>query len=140
MKSWKKFKKKKKQESSLFNIRYIVVHSTGTRTALHELDKLPYHYLITKTGKLINLRPLQAHEGTIEVALTGGIDKSGIHTDTRTPQQNDTLFNTLVLLNESFPEAKIVGANEVYVYGFKNPGFEVREWLCDYLPSFLPAA
>lgn len=140
MKSWKKFKKQKRQIDSKFNVRYIVVHMTGTRTTLTEIDKLPYHYLITKAGKLINLRPLQPHEGTIEVALAGGINAKGIHKDTRTDQQKLTLFNTIVLLSESFPEASIVGADELYIYGFANPGFNVREWLLEYLPTYLQAA
>jgi hypothetical protein len=140
MKSWKQFKKEKAQIDGKFNVRYIVVHTTGTKTSLNELDKLPYHYLITKAGKLINLRPLQSHEGTIEVAYAGGLNGKGIHKDTRTEQQKITLFNTLVLLSESFPEANIVGADELYVYGFANPGFNVREWLVSYLPTFLQAA
>jgi len=137
MKNWKKNAKKKK-----FDIRYFVVHKTGTRpgVALKELDKLPYHYLITKTGKLINLKPLKPTDGTIEVAISGGVDLHGNHVDSRTEGQNETLFNALVMLVEAFPAAKIMNADELYVYGFANPGFDARSWAHSYIPVFLQIA
>lgn len=137
---------KKRFKSKKYNIRYIVVHMTGTKAsvAMKALDEMehpcPYHYIITRGGRLVNLRPLLPADGTIEVALLGGLDREGSHVDTRTEQQSDTLFNTLMLLSETYPEAKIVGADEVYVYGFANPGFNVRTWLYDYIPAFLLAA
>jgi len=135
-------KAKRRPKKQRFNIRYIVVHTTGTRpgVALRELDSLPYHYLITQGGKLINLRSLQPQDGTIEVALSGGLDRQGNHTDRRSDAQNETLFNTLVLLTEAYGEARIMGADEVYKYGFHNPGFDVKSWLHSYIPSFLQAA
>lgn len=140
MKTWKQYKKKKKQTAKNFNVRYIVVHTTGTRSALRELDSLPYHYLITKTGKVINLRPLSPLDGTIEVALSGGINKLGNHVDTRTPEQTVALFQTLAMLSVSFQEAKVVGADEVYVYAYANPCFNVRDFMNNYVPSILLAA
>lgn len=134
--------KERKMEAQQFNIRYIAVHKTGTKpgVAIKELDSLPYHYLITRGGRLINVKALLPLDGTIEVALSGGLDKKGNHVDNRTDEQNDTLFNTLVMLTEAFPEAKIVAANELYVFGFPNPGFDVRSWVHDYIPNFLQAA
>ncbi|MBS1773430.1 MAG: hypothetical protein JST82_11280 [Bacteroidetes bacterium] len=141
----KKKQKKRKAFTRQNNIRYIVVHTTGTRPsiAFNELDKLnryPYHYIITPHGKLLNLRPLLPSDGTIEIALMGGLNKEGIHADTRTEAQNDCLFTTLVLLTEHFPEAVIKAADELYQYGFANPGFNVKEWLANYIPAFLIAA
>jgi N-acetylmuramoyl-L-alanine amidase len=138
----KYLKKKKKAKVQKFNIRYIVVHMTGTKpgVAIKELDKLPYHYLITQGGRLINVKPLQPLDGTIEVALSGGLDKKGKHVDTRTELQEETLFNTLVMLTEAYPEATIMGADEVYPYGFANPGFDIKSWLNNYIPAFLQAA
>ena len=135
-------RKKRTPKKKKFNIRYIVVHTTGTKpgVAIKELDKLPYHYLITQGGRLINIKPLQPLDGSIEVALSGGLNKKGNHVDTRTGAQEDTLFNTLVMLTEAYPEATIVGADELYVYGFSNPGFDVKNWLNDYIPAFLQAA
>lgn len=134
--------RKKEAKAQRFDIKHIAVHKTGTRpgVAIKNLDKLPYHYLITMGGKLINVKPLFPSDETIEVALSGGLDKKGKHVDSRTEEQNETLFNTLVMLNEAFPDAKIVAANELYVFGFANPGFDIKDWLNDYIPAFLQAA
>lgn len=154
MESWKKKKAKMKNRKMIapgrqkeakvqrFDVKYIAVHKTGTRpgVAIKNLDKLPYHYLITMGGKLINVKPLLPVDGVIEVALSGGVDKKGKQVDSRTEEQNETLFNTLIMLNEAFPEAKIVGANELYVFGFDNPGFDIAIWLNSYIPAFLQAA
>lgn len=124
------------------HIRYIVVHSTGTKPdmLLSDLDKLPYHYIISKAGRLLNLKAPGAKDGTIEVALVGGLDREGNRVDCRTAQQNETLFNTLVLLSERYPQAKIVSADQLYVYAYSNPGFDLQQWIADYVPEFLQAA
>lgn len=140
MKNWKNWKKQqKRQKQQQFDVKHIVVHKTGTKpgVVLKELDKLPYHYIVTKAGKLLNLRPLKAKESTIEIALSGGMDKHGNHIDGRTEEQNETLFNTLVMLVEAFPDAKIKGADELYIYGFSNPGFDIKSWLASYIPAVL---
>jgi hypothetical protein len=107
---------------------------------LSELDQLPYHYLITKAGKLLNLKPVKISDGTIEVALVGGLDKDGNRVDCRTHRQNEVLFNTLIQLSERYRQSKIVGADKLYVYSFANPGFDVQSWIAAYTPDFLQAA
>ena len=110
-------------------IRHIVVHSTATRRMLvNDMDKLPYHFLVTRGGKLLNLKPRAVTDTTIEVAWLGGLDRRGRHVDNRTEQQNETLFTTLVLLSERYGEAHIVAADELYVYGHANPGFDRIGW------------
>jgi len=123
-------------------IHYIVVHTTGTKPdmLLSDFETLPYHYVVTKAGRLINLKPVQVKDGTIEVALVGGMDKEGGRVDCRTPRQNETLFNALILLSERYPYAKIVGADKVYVYPYANPGFDLQGWIAGYLPVMLEAA
>ena len=122
-------------------VKYIVVHQTGTKpgVVLRDLNKLPYHYVITKAGRLINLRPVKPSDGTVEVALSGGLDSYGNHMDGRTQAQKDTLFLTLSMLADTFPDAIIIGADELYVYGFPNPGFNVNIWLGNYIAAFLAA-
>ncbi|QHS60834.1 peptidoglycan recognition protein family protein [Chitinophaga agri] len=124
------------------NIRYIVVHSTGTKSdmLLSQMDKLPYHFLVTRAGKLLSLKKPLSTDGTIEIALIGGLDKEGNHIDCRTERQNDTLFNKLVQLLERYPNAKIVPADKVYLYAYPNPGFSLQQWITDYVPAFLRAA
>jgi len=135
-------KEYRKVAFTLSNVRYIIVHSTGTKPdmLLSELDILPYHYLITKAGKLLNLKPVSAKDGTVELALIGGLDKQGNRVDCRTPRQNETLFDTLVKLCECYPHAKIAAADKLYVYSHPNPGFDLQQWLASYVPDFLKAA
>jgi hypothetical protein len=121
---------------------HIAIHSTGTRQdmLIKELDKLPYHFLIIRSGRLISIKPVAPGDRTIEIAWIGGLDKHGRHVDNRTEEQNDTLFNVLVVLTERYADAKIVGADELYVYGYANPGFNIKSWLRSYIPAFLQAA
>ncbi|HYD22684.1 MAG TPA: hypothetical protein VEB40_14480 [Flavipsychrobacter sp.] len=136
-----RIKKKDKTENAVskYDIRYIVVHKTGTRQSetINDLDSLPYHYVITKADKLINLRPLQPADGTVEVAMIGGIDKKGFHSDNRNELQNRTLFFTLAAISIAFPEAKMLGADQLYKYGFANPGFNVSDFMTHYCPFAL---
>ncbi|HVI45229.1 MAG TPA: hypothetical protein VM802_10175 [Chitinophaga sp.] len=124
------------------NIRYIVVHSSFTKNdlPLNALENLPYHYVITKSGRLLSLHEVHPKDGTIELALLGGMDKEGNHVDSRTVHQNETLFNTLVMLTERFPDAHIKSADQLYVYSFPNPGFNIQQWLTEYLPALLLVA
>lgn len=121
-------------------MKYIVVHSTGTnirQTIDH--SKMPYHFIITLSGRLLNLNQVDAKDGCVDVAYVGGIDKKGTMQDTRTVIQCECMFNTLVLLSEQFPDARIVGADELY--GLKErPGFNVKSWLQEYVPVMLLAA
>ncbi|NLR58837.1 hypothetical protein HGH93_12040 [Chitinophaga polysaccharea] len=123
-------------------ISYIVVHTTGTKPGmlLTDVDALPYHYLVTKGGRLISLKPVQVKDGTIEIALAGGMDKAGNRVDNRSELQNETLFSTLILLSERYPQAKIVGADKVYIYPYANPGFDLSQWIASYIPAILNAA
>lgn len=131
-----------KRSGDSSNVHYIVVHSTGTKSdmLLSELDRLRYHYVVTKAGLLLNLKPVKAQDGTIEIALVGGLDKDGNRVDCRTPRQNETLFNTLVRLTEKHTRAKISAADKLYIYGSPNPGFDVLDWIAGYTPKFLQAA
>jgi len=96
--------------------------------------------VITKAGRLLNLKPVSSKDGTIEIALAGGLDKEGNRVDCRTPRQNEVLFNVLVLLSERYPLAKIVAADKLYVYSYANPGFDLQRWIAGYEPEFLREA
>ena len=124
------------------DVKHIVLHCTGTRAnmLLRELDRLPYHFLITRSGRLISIKPIAPEDSTVEVAWLGGIDRFGKHVDNRTEEQKETLFNTLIVLTEKFTEAQIIAADDLYLYGFPNPGFDIKQWLGSYVPAFLEAA
>lgn len=139
----RKFKRSRfGKRKTIAPVENIVIHSTGTRKNMQvrELDKLPYHFLITQSGRIINIRPIAKTDTTVELALLGGLDITGKHVDDRTPEQNDTLFNTIIALVEQFPRCNILGADSLYPYGFANPGFDVKKWLGKYIPPCLKAA
>lgn len=120
------------------NIRYIVVHST--KTLPEELYiSIPYHYIIHRGGKIEKSKKLIASDTCVQIAYLGGVDKDKKPKDTRTDPQNDSLFNTLIMLSEKYPEARIVGADEVF--GETNhPGFDVKQWLKSYTPKIIKDA
>ncbi len=122
-------------------ITHIVVHCTGTGPMqVVDLGHLPYHFVVTGQGKLVNIRPVQRNNARVKIAWLGGIDETGSCTDNRTEVQKETLFSTLVLLTERFPEAKIVGADQLRKTDIPNPGFDVKKWLAEYIPAFMEAA
>ena len=123
-------------------IRHIVIHSTTTvpNCTVHDLSNVPYHYVITKRGKVLKFREIESKNTCIEIAYLGGLNRAGKHCDNRTAAQNDGLFRVLVQLTDFFPKATIIGADKIYVYSHANPGFDIKSWLNDYIPEFLQAA
>lgn len=91
-------------------------------------DGIGYHYVIRETGKLDYGRPhfwMGSHVhgwnlGTLGVCLLG--------TDNFTDQQFLTLRLLLTRLKEEYPEAEIVGHNELDSRK-TCPNFDVQEWL-----------
>ena len=125
-------------KTSKNNIRYIVVHSS--KTLPEELYiSIPYHYIIHRNGSIGKSKKLSVTDACVQIAYLGGVDKEKQVQDTRTDPQTDSLFNKLVALSERFPEARIVGADEVF--GKTNdPGFNVKDWLKNYTPKILAEA
>ena len=120
------------------NVRYIVVHST--QTLPHELHhSLVYHYIIHRNGKVVEGKKLLAADGCIQIGYLGGVDKAGNITDTKTEKQSEALYNTLIRLSQKHPQAKIVSAEDVFGKQ-NNPGFDVKDWLKNYVPAALKSA
>jgi N-acetylmuramoyl-L-alanine amidase len=121
------------------NVRYIVVHSTQTLpNELHQT--VPFHFIIYRNGKIVREKKLGKADACVQIAYLGGIDKDRKAADTKTDQQCETLFKALVMLSEKYPEAKIVGADEIFG-NVNDPGFNVKEWLKNFVPkSINPAA
>jgi hypothetical protein len=116
-----------------------VVHSTQTlSTELHYA--FPFHYLIHRSGTIVTDKKITQKDRAIHLAYVGGIDKERKVSDTRTDQQNESLFKLLFILSEKYPNARIFSADEILGKS-NNPGFKVRAWLKAYLPkSILTAA
>ena len=125
-------------KTNKFNIRYIVVHST--KTLPEELYiSIPYHYIIHCNGNIEKSKKLSVTDACIQIAYLGGVNNEKEIQDTRTDVQSEALFNQIICLTERFPDAKIVGANEVF--GEMNyPGFNVKDWLKNYTPQILAEA
>ncbi len=142
------------------NVKYIVVQCTATppNATVREVKKnwrkreayaiLKAHpYLIKRNGEIERLWYYTVKEASgrdggtpvdecLHIAYIGGIDREGKPADNKTQRQEDALFDKLVELSEKYPDAKIVGYDDLT--GIKNsPCFNVKEWLANYKPDFL---
>ena len=80
-----------------------------------------YHYYITRDGQLYPGRPEEmvgAHarrynKHSIGICYEGGLDPQGKPADTRTPAQKHALAALIRSLKVDYPEAEVVGHNEL---------------------------
>ena len=128
----------------------IFVHCSATKPSMDidvkEIDrwhrergflKVGYHFVIKRDGTKEIGRDLMeagAHVKTynhrsIGICLVGGVAETDINVweDNFKPEQYATLYNLIVDLKEKFPEAKVLGHNEVSSKAC--PSFNVQEWL-----------
>ena len=128
----------------------IFVHCSATKqsmdTDIKDIDrwhrergflKVGYHFVIKRDGTLQKGRELMeagAHvksynHRSIGLCLIGGVSETNIEVweNNFQPVQFSTLYNLLVDLKEKFPDAKIMGHNEVSSKAC--PSFNVQEWL-----------
>jgi len=128
----------------------IFVHCSATKPSMDidvkEIDrwhrergflKVGYHFVIKRDGTKEIGRDLMeagAHVKTynhrsIGICLVGGVAEIDINVweDNFKPEQYATLYNLIVDLKEKFPEAKVLGHNEVSSKAC--PSFNVQEWL-----------
>lgn len=120
------------------NLKYIVVHSTRTMPGEPHTEGA-FHYIIDRSGKTLKEKKLLEKDACLQVAYVGGLNNEGKLADTRNPVQTDKLFNQLVSLSEKYPQAKIIGAGELFSKE-EYPGFDVKTWLKNYVPDILDAA
>lgn len=129
----------------------IIIHASATRpdqniTAKnikrwHVEDRgwsdIGYHYVIKRDGTLEKGRDIKnagAHvygynEGSIGVCLVGGVDKFNAPEQNYTANQYYSLKKLLDVLCVTFPNADIIGHNDV---SDKNcPCFDVKKWWYD---------
>jgi N-acetyl-anhydromuramyl-L-alanine amidase AmpD len=130
----------------------IFVHCSATKpsmdTDIKDIDrwhrergflKVGYHFVIKRDGTLQKGRELMeagAHvksynHRSIGLCLIGGVSETNIEVweNNFQPVQFSTLYNLLVDLKEKFPDAKIMGHNEVSPKAC--PSFNVQEWLVE---------
>lgn len=124
------------------HIRYIIVHSTATFDPKVSQFYGNYHYVVERNGEIkkVNadatiVKNLERVDNeAIHIAYAGGRNKSGTLGDTKTPNQEESLFNKIVALSIKYPSAAIVGHDELEP-GSISPGFNVKEWIRSYEPD-----
>lgn len=128
-------------------IKQIVVHNTATFDPKISQHYGFFHYVVERNGEIKRIHAESAvikhlpevdHE-TIHIAYAGGRNKSGSLGDTRTPVQEEALFNKLVALSVKYPGATISGHNDLDATA-NCPGFTVKDWLRNYEPDLLLSA
>ena len=74
----------------------------------------------------------------IHIAYAGGRNKAGNLGDTRTPVQEESLYNKLIALTVKYPSASVKGHTD-FEASSCCPGFSVRDWLKQYEPEIAVA-
>ena len=128
-------------------IKQIVIHSTATFDPKISQHYGSFHYVVERNGEIKKIHPENVvikhlpdvDNETIHIAYSGGRNKTGALGDTRTPVQEESLFNKLVALSVKYPAAKICGHNELDATA-NCPGFSVKEWIKNYEPDLLLSA
>lgn len=124
------------------HIRYIVVHSTATFEPKVSQFYGNYHYVVERNGEIKKVHAdasiiknvEKVDNEAIHIAYAGGRNKSGTLGDTKTPNQEEALFNKIVALSIKYPSAAIVVHDELEP-GSISPGFNVKEWIRNYEPD-----
>lgn len=127
-------------------ITHFIVHCTATKAfqavTVAQIDAwhrargfrcIGYHYVISQDGTVAVGRPeeqIGAHavgynQNSIGIAYVGGLDSAGRPSDTRTPQQCRALRSLIERLHRKWPEAVVIGHNEVAPKAC--PCFDVRK-------------
>lgn len=123
-------------------IKQIIVHNTATFDPKISQHYGCFHYVVERNGEIKKIHPESTvikhlpdiDNESIHIAYTGGRNKAGSLGDTRTPVQEESLFNKLVALSVKYPAASIIGHNELDSTA-NCPGFSVKEWLRNYEPE-----
>lgn len=115
-------------------ISLIVIHCSATKASqkvtVADIDRwhrakrwdgCGYHYVIYQDGSIHIGRPLEkkgAHvkdqnAHSIGICYIGGLDEQGKVSDTRTPEQKQSLINLISDLHRQFPRAIILGHRDL---------------------------
>jgi N-acetylmuramoyl-L-alanine amidase len=130
------------------DIKEIIIHCSATREGRNftaaDIDqwhkdrgyqKIGYHFVILLSGKVergrelweVGAHALKHNAYSIGICYIGGCDSQMKPKDTRTPEQTVCLIKLLNELKVKFPNAKIIGHNELSNKAC--PSFDVQEWL-----------
>lgn len=123
--------------TELLDVKYIVVHCTGTKSSentdarvIHRYHTqqqgyamIGYHFLVKTDGTVETGRPLflqgahcraaRMNSQSIGVCYVGGVDMSGVNADTRTEEQKEALLKLISELRRLYPNVKVIGHRDV---------------------------
>lgn len=128
------------------HIKYIIVHSTATFDPKVSQFYGDFHYVVERNGEIKKIHPevnvvkniTAIDNEAIHIAYWGGRNKSGNLGDTRTPVQEEALYNKLIALTVKYPSATVLGHSD-FEASSACPGFNVKEWLRQYEPEIAVA-
>ena len=130
-------------------VRFLVIHCSATRCdqdytveqllrdhKMRGFRTVGYHFYIRRSGVVTQHRRLLevgAHaygfnRCSIGICYEGGMDAGGKPADTRTPEQKTQLLELLWKLHRLFPDARIVGHNELSGVKKACPCFSCSEY------------
>ena len=110
--------------------KYIIIHCSATKVtnnvSLEEITKwhkaqgfknIGYHYYITKDGtihkgrdeKLSGAHTIGYNSNSIGICYEGGLDKNGKASDTRTPEQKQSLIDLILDIKGKYSIKKVMG-------------------------------
>ena len=115
------------------DIKLLVIHCSATKcnrpfsvenliaTGMAKFGQPSYHYYIRRNGDIVPILPESvrgAHakhynKCSLGICYEGGLDAQGCADDTRTEAQKASMFALLKNLTEDYPEARIIGHNEL---------------------------
>ena len=135
-------------------IKYIIVHCTAgnAKATMEDLaaefkrkgwTNPGYHYVITSDGQVHQMldeanisNGVKGYNSiSINVAYTGGVDKSGKACDTRTEAQKSSMRTLLKALHAKYPQALIRGHRDFSPDLNHNGSIEPNEWI-KFCPAF----
>jgi N-acetylmuramoyl-L-alanine amidase len=139
------------------NIKYIVVHCTATpvHATIQSIQdywrnhlgwKSPgYHYIIKRNGQVVRLQDEAKiangvagfNTSSIHLSYIGGVDKDNKPTDNRTTEQKDAMFDLIMRLSHTYPNAEIKGHRDFPNVHKDCPSFNVNQWLKNHVPSIV---
>lgn len=128
------------------HIRYIIVHSTATFDPKVSQYYGDFHFVVERNGEIKKIHPepfviknIPAVDNeAIHIAYWGGRNKTGNLGDTRTPVQEEALYNKLIALSVKYPSATVMGHID-FEASSACPGFSVKDWLRQYEPEIAVA-
>jgi len=128
------------------HIKYIIVHSTATFDPKVSQFYSDFHYVVERNGEIKKIHSetnviknvAAIDNEAIHIAYWGGRNKTGNLGDTRTPVQEEALYNKLIALTVKYPSATVLGHND-FEASSGCPGFNVKEWLRQYEPEIAVA-